>query len=75
MAGMVLAMFVNIGLNVWLLPGASAAPLSIIYVIVRFIGPGVLWGYLYWRHGFLTAEISRAATHVFLQPLLTLGFA
>ena len=75
MAGMTLAMVVNIALNVWMTPGNPPTILAVVYWAVRFVSPGVLWGYLYWKHGFLTAEISRATTHFFLQPLLTLGLA
>lgn len=52
-----------------------ASPAFILYVILRFICPGVLWGYLYWRDGFVTAQIAHISTHIFLQPILgyTLG--
>ena len=32
--------------------------------------PGVIWGYLYWRPGFVAAEIASVGTHPFLQPAL-----
>lgn len=53
----------------------SAAPVFILYATLRFICPGILWGILYWRYGFVTAEIAHVSTHIFLQPLLgyTLG--
>jgi Type II CAAX prenyl endopeptidase Rce1-like len=31
---------------------------------------GVLWGYLYWRYGFLAAAAGHISAHVTLQPLL-----
>lgn len=31
---------------------------------------GVLWGWLYWRHGWLAAVTGHVAAHVSLQPLL-----
>jgi hypothetical protein len=38
--------------------------------IDRPIVPGVIWGYLYWRHGFVAAEIASVGMHPFLQPAL-----
>ncbi len=31
---------------------------------------GVLWGWLYWRHGWLSAVTGHVAAHLSLQPLL-----
>ena len=45
----------------------------LIYFVVRFILVGVLWGFLYWRYGFVTAEIAHVSTHIFLQPIM--GYA
>jgi len=42
----------------------------LVYDVVRYIPPGVLWGYLYSRNGFATAEIASVGTHPFLQPFL-----
>jgi len=33
---------------------------------------GVLWGWLYWRHGWLSAVTGHVAAHLSLQPLLSL---
>ncbi len=33
---------------------------------------GVLWGWLYWRHGWLAAVTGHVAAHVSLQPLLNI---
>jgi hypothetical protein len=49
---------------------SEASPGFLLYALLRFIGPGILWGYLYWRHGFLTAQAAHVGTHVFLQPSL-----
>jgi hypothetical protein len=38
------------------------------YDAIRYVLPGCLWGYLFWRYGFVTAEIGHVATHFFLQP-------
>jgi hypothetical protein len=48
----------------------TITPIFMLYVVVRFILAGILWGYLYWRHGFATSEIAHVSTHIFLQPLL-----
>ncbi len=57
------------------LPPAAQTPTFALYAALRFIFPGILWGYLYWRHGFVTAEIAHVSTHIFLQPLLGHSFA
>jgi hypothetical protein len=51
----------------------AITPATILFIVVRFILAGVLWGYLYWRYGFLTTEIAHVSTHIFLQPIM--GFA
>jgi hypothetical protein len=33
-------------------------------------GAGVLWGWLYWRHGWLAGVTGHVAAHLSLQPLL-----
>ncbi len=48
-------------------------PGFLLYVVVRFILAGVLWGFLYWRYGFVTAQTAHIGTHIFLQPIM--GFA
>jgi hypothetical protein len=35
-------------------------------------GAGVLWGWLYWRHGWLSGLTGHIAAHLSLQPLLGL---
>jgi hypothetical protein len=62
----VLAQVINISINV----AKPSSPTMLAYDLVRYIVPGVLWGYLYWRLGFTTAEITSVATPPFLQPLL-----
>lgn len=34
-------------------------------------GAGVLWGWLYWRHGWLAGVTGHISAHLALQPLLT----
>jgi hypothetical protein len=65
-AGMLIAQVVNIAINMPL----PATPSMFCYDFVRYICPGIVWGYLYWRHGFMTAEVAHVGTHPFLQPAL-----
>ncbi len=41
-----------------------------IYGSLRYWAVGCLWGYLYWRHGWLAALIGHAMSHLVLDPLL-----
>jgi len=61
-----IAQVINISMNV----SEPSSPMLLVYDVVRYIPPGVLWGYLYWRNGFATAEIASVGTHPFLQPFL-----
>jgi hypothetical protein len=63
---MTLAQIANIAINMPL----PATPGMLCYDFVRYICPGIVWGYLYWRHGFMTAEVAHVGTHPFLQPAL-----
>jgi hypothetical protein len=65
-----LAQVINISINVTFQLPAPVTPPMLVYDLVRYVFPGALWGYLYWRHGFATAEIASVGTHPFLQPLL-----
>jgi hypothetical protein len=38
------------------------------YWLARYVAPGVVWAWLYWRHGFVTAEVASVTCHLFLQP-------
>jgi hypothetical protein len=71
---MVAAQLLNIGINVvWL----SAEPLSLLMLIyygLRYIAPGVLWAWLFWRFGFATAEVASVGCHIFLQPAFSILF-
>jgi hypothetical protein len=40
------------------------------YDSMRFYLPGVAWGWLCWRHGFISAFIAHPLAHLVLQPLL-----
>jgi hypothetical protein len=62
----VLAQVINIVWNAVLLEPVT--PFVLGYDALRYVAPGCVWGYLFWRYGFATAEIGHVATHLFLQP-------
>jgi hypothetical protein len=62
----------NIGMNVVALSDMPISLGLIGYDIVRYIAPGVLWALLFWRFGFVVAEIASVGCHLFLQPVLGL---
>lgn len=64
-----LAQVVNIYLNVALFDHDPITAATLAYWAVRYIVPGVAWGWLYWRDGFVTAEVASVGVHVFLQPV------
>lgn len=48
----------------------------LVYDLLRYVVPGVLWAWLFWRFGFVTAEVASVGCHIFLQPgfgILLLG--
>ena len=49
-------------------PGA----LTVLRELALHGAAGVLWGWLYWRHGWVSAVTGHIAAHLSLQPLLTL---
>ena len=51
--------------NVWGV--VIALPL---YGALRFWAVGCVWGWLYWRHGWLTALAGHSAVHLLLDPVL-----
>jgi hypothetical protein len=53
---------------------ATLAPsfLTIAREILLHGGAGILWGWLYWRHGLVASMVGHVSAHLALQPLLTL---
>jgi hypothetical protein len=47
-------------------------PLTVLREIMLHGGAGILWGYLYWRHGLLAAVAGHIGAHFSLQPLTLL---
>jgi hypothetical protein len=69
----VVAQAANIAINATFATGASPTPWLLLHDGLRYVVPGVVWGYLYFRHGFTTHEIAAVGTHLFFQPLLSLA--
>lgn len=55
-------------LNVW--PFVLADP---IYATLRYWLVGCVWGWLYWKRGWVTAASSHAVSHILLDPILLLA--
>jgi hypothetical protein len=49
---------------------APANATELVYDSLRYVGPGVLWGWLFWRHGFAAALLGHTGTHPILDPAL-----
>jgi len=48
----------------------TAAPNDLtgcLYIACRFFAPGLIWGWLYWRHGYVTSTLAHATTHIPFQ--------
>jgi hypothetical protein len=41
-----------------------------VYTSLRYLAVGSVWGWLYWKHGWLSALIGHSSTHIVLDPLL-----
>ena len=67
----VLAQVLNIVINV----AAPTTPLIALHDALRYVVPGIVWGWLYWKRGFQSVEIACTSVHLALQPLLTMAFA
>lgn len=65
-AAILLAQLANVGALALYLPP---------YGLVRFWLVGCIWGWLYWRHGFVTALAAHGVSHFALDPLLLLVLA
>ncbi|TPK77165.1 hypothetical protein FKO01_36085 [Mesorhizobium sp. B2-3-3] len=70
LAVMVATQALNIGLNVTALSPDPITPATLSYEALRYIVPGVIWAWLFWRFGFMAAEVASVGCHIFLQPAL-----
>lgn len=62
----VVAQFANVGALVLADPA---------YAALRYLAVGSVWGWLYWRYGWLAAFIGHSTTHLVLDPLLLIGLS
>lgn len=69
--GFILAQGANIWINVTGLAPLTAA--GLLHDLFRYVAPGVIWGWLYWRRGFAANELASTSVHLVFQPLVTLG--
>jgi hypothetical protein len=67
---MVATQMLNIGINVTALSPDPLSFATLFYDALRYVAPGVLWAWLYWRFGFVTAEVASVGCHILLQPAL-----
>jgi hypothetical protein len=49
---------------------APFMPVNPIYGSLRYWLVGCVWGWLYWRHGFVTAMVAHPLCHFLLDPVL-----
>jgi hypothetical protein len=73
MTGMAAAQIVNVAVNI--LPSTTLNPITASWLILRFVAPGVLWSWLYVRHGFAANEGAAITVHDFLQPMVSVALA
>src|SRR6266446_260315 len=71
---MVTAMLFYPALHVAYLSALAPTPLTVVREIMLHSGAGIVWGYLYWRHGLVAAIAGHISAHISLQPLLSLLF-
>jgi hypothetical protein len=67
---MVVVQIANIGVNTEPLTPERMTFAIIGYEGLRYIVPGVIWAVLFWRNGFLVAEIASVGCHLVIQPAL-----
>lgn len=70
LVAMFVAQMINITANVLVPYWTEVTPTLILWMVLRFVLPGTLWGCLYYRNGLIVSEYVAAITHIFLQPLI-----
>ena len=68
-----LAQAVNVWANVTSLAPVTAP--AVLHDTLRYFAPGMVWSWLYRRHGFQANEIASTSVHLFFQPLAGLLLA
>jgi hypothetical protein len=71
MLGMTAAQVINIAAN---MAYTDFSPLTCLWLLLRFVCPGVAWAWLYVRHGFVANEAAAVGVHLVLQPMVTIAF-
>ena len=71
---MIVAQSINISINVVYALGDPISFSVLAYDALRYVAPGVLWAWLFWRFGFVVAEVASVGSHVFLQPAFSIVF-
>jgi hypothetical protein len=71
--GIAVAQAINTWINVT--AHAPLTSLAVLHDAIRYVGPGMVWGWLYWRRAFQSCEVACTTVHLFYQPLITLALA
>ncbi|MCW3796233.1 hypothetical protein OMW55_00210 [Sphingomonas sp. BN140010] len=71
MTGMAAAQAINVAANMAYVDWSA---LTCLWLLLRFVCPGVAWAWLYVRHGFAANEAAAVGVHLVLQPLVTIAF-
>jgi hypothetical protein len=64
------AQLVNIWANVT--SAGPITPIGVFHDLVRYVAPGMVWSWLFWRRGFQANEVASTSVHILFQPLATL---
>ena len=62
----VAAQLANVGMFVLLDP---------VYASLRYLAVGCVWGWLYWKYGWVSALVGHGTAHLILDPLLLVGLS
>lgn len=65
-AAIILSQIANVGLLLVTDP---------VYGLFRWLLPGLVWGWLYWRHGWFAAAAAHGSTHLLMDPILMLALS
>lgn len=66
-----IAQLINVIFNVVISLDVDINLIMMLWILLRFLLPGIFWSYLYYKKGFLVSEYSAATTHLFYQPVLS----
>lgn len=66
---MLAVQLINIGANLGPVTPERLTATILSYEALRYIVPGVIWAILFWRNGFVVAEIASVGCHLIIQPV------